>query len=408
MIEIRRVAADELPAWFGAMGAGFHEAFDTEQVAAVARDFYELDRLWASIDDGRFVGTARTWGVELTLPGGGRIAGSAVSAVTVLATHRRRGLLTGMLGAEHAAARERGESVGLLYASEYPIYGRFGYGTAVQNATWTVDALGGRIPGGPSGSVDFAEPARAREEMVAVFERHRASQAGEISRRAHSWDFALGLRQWPDDKPWKGRVLLHRDPHGTVDGYVRYRTKDTWTDRQPRYTAEVDELLTTAGAAYVDLWRFLLDLDLVSTVRAERRRVDEPLPWLLVNARAASISEAGDGLFVCLLDAPAALAARTYARDDALVLEIAGGPWGPERRERVRLEAGPDGATCVATDALPDLTLAASALGAAFLGGGPLRHVVLATGADEHTRGALARADALFRTADPPWCSTFF
>ncbi len=408
MTEIRRITPDELPAWFDTMGAVFLEHFDGAAVAAAARDFYDLERTWAGVDGGRVVSTLRTFPTELTLPGGGRIPGSGVSAVTVLPTHRRRGLLTGMIAAEHAAARERGEQVGLLYASEYPIYGRFGYGAAVQQATWTVDALNGRVHGVPAGSVDFVAAADAREHLVAVYERHRAGQAGELARRPHSWDFALGLREWPDEKPWKGRVILHRDADGTVDGYARYTGKETWTDRQPRYTAEINELVTVTDAAYVDLWRFLLEQDLVSTVRAERRRVDEALPWILVNARNAALSEAGDGLFVCLLDVPAALGARTYEREDALVVEVVGGPWGPTARERVRLEAGPDGATCVATAASADLTVPAFALGAACLGGAPLRTVLLAHGADEHTPGALARADALFRTADPPWCTTFF
>ena len=56
----------------------------------------------------------------------------------------------------------------------------------------------------------------------------------------------------------------------------------------------------------------------------------------------------------------------------------------------------------------PDLTLDISALSAAYLGGTRLRDAVLATGADEHRDGALADADRLFRTADEPWCSTFF
>lgn len=408
MTEIRRITVDELAPWFDTMGAVFHEAFDSVAVAAAAKDIFDYERTWAGADGSRIVSTLRTWATELTLPGGGRIPGSAVSAVTVLPTHRRRGLLTGMISAEHAAARERGEPVALLYASEYPIYGRFGYGAAVQGATWAVDALNGRVPGVPTGTVDYAPPAEAREHLVAVYERHRARQPGEINRRPHSWDFALGLREWPDEKPWKGRVILRRDADGTVDGYARYTAKETWTDRQPRYTVEVNELISVTDAAYVDLWRFLLEQDLVSTVRAERRRVDEALPWILVNARNAVASEVGDGLFVSLLDVPAALGARTYAREDKLVIEVAGGPWSPTARERVRLEAGPDGATCVATDASPDLTVPAFALGAAYLGGASLRTVLIAGGADEHTPGALARADALFRTADSPWCTTFF
>jgi uncharacterized protein YcaQ/predicted acetyltransferase len=409
MTEIRPITPDELPDWLGTMATAFHETFDPVAVAEAARDLHEPGRTWAAFDERRVVGTLRTWGTELTVPGGACVRAAAVSAVTVLPTHRRRGLLTGMVGSEHAASRERGEPLSLLYASEYPIYGRFGYGAAVRQATWVLDTRDARMLGTPPpGTVTYAEPATARAELEEVYEVHRRRQVGELRRRPVSWEFNLGLRSWPDEKPWRGRLVVRRDAAGTADGYLRYTAKEAWPDGQPRYTAEVNELVTVTDDAYLALWRFLAELDLVATVRAERRHPAEPLPWLYANARSASVAEMWDGLFVCLLDAPAALAARTYAGADALVLEIAGGPWGPDRRGRVRLEAGPDGATCVATDAMPDLTLAASALGAAYLGGGPLRHVVLATGVDEHTPGALARADALFRTVDAPWCTTFF
>jgi hypothetical protein len=74
----------------------------------------------------------------------------------------------------------------------------------------------------------------------------------------------------------------------------------------------------------------------------------------------------------------------------------------------VALDASSDGATAVATDELPDLTVPVAALGAAYLGGTRLRDVTLATGADEHHPGSLALADGLLRTADEPFCSTFF
>ncbi len=75
---------------------------------------------------------------------------------------------------------------------------------------------------------------------------------------------------------------------------------------------------------------------------------------------------------------------------------------------RVLLDASPEGARATTTDRAPDLTLDESALGSAYLGGVRLRDAVLARGVDEHRPGALADADGLFATLDPPWCSTFF
>jgi hypothetical protein len=77
-------------------------------------------------------------------------------------------------------------------------------------------------------------------------------------------------------------------------------------------------------------------------------------------------------------------------------------------RTRLALDVGPDGAVCRRTDRSADLTVHVAALGGAYLGGTRLRDAVIADGHDEHHEGALARADALLRTADEPWCSTFF
>ena len=45
-----------------------------------------------------------------------------------------------MAAKEHAALVERGEAVGLLYASEYPIYGRFGYAPGTRTTDWVITA----------------------------------------------------------------------------------------------------------------------------------------------------------------------------------------------------------------------------------------------------------------------------
>ena len=154
--------------------------------------------------------------------------------------------------------------------------------------------------------------------------------------------------------------------------------------------------------------RFLPSIDLVATVRVGGRRSDERLPWLLTNARAARQTDAGDGLWVRLFDVSRALEARSYERSGSLVLEVVDDDaWGGTRRPG--LDAMPDGATCRPTDGSPDLTLPVAALGARRTSAArDCGTLVLATGADEHRPGALAEADALLRTADEPWCSTFF
>ena len=406
--EIRRIRDDELPAFIESMSAGFLERPDVAKVAEQVKPFWDLDRTWAAYDEARIVGTFRTWATELTVPGCARLSGAAVTNVTVLPTHRRRGLLSAMVAAEHGAIRERGEAVGLLWASEYPIYGRFGYGPGCRDTILSIETKRTSFHGEAAGRVELAEPdATSRDAIKAVFEAWRVRQPGEIRRRDVGWEFDLGLLESAWEPRWKGFLALHRNDGGDVDGYVRYRAEGKWEKHQPRNILNVDELHALNDEAYQDLWRFLTEIDWVATVKAERRSPSERLPWLLTNARAATSSDPGETIWVRLFDIPRALDARSYEREGSVVLEIVDSE-APGGRTRVHLEAGPSGAQARSTKRSPDLTLDVSALGAAYLGGARLRDAAVARGVDEHRLGALAEATALFRTLDEPWCSTFF
>ena len=76
---------------------------------------------------------------DVTLPGGAVVATSGVTAVGVLPTHRRRGVLRSLMARQLEDVREREEPVALLTASEATIYRRFGYGVACVFRTVEVD-----------------------------------------------------------------------------------------------------------------------------------------------------------------------------------------------------------------------------------------------------------------------------
>lgn len=100
------------------------------------------------------------------------------------------------------------------------------------------------------------------------------------------------------------------------------------------------------------------------------------------------------------------LAARSYPVPGRLVVEVTdcAGPAGG----RFALDAGPDGTHCVPSIASADLTLDAATLGSAYLGGYRVRTLAAAGLIDEHTPGAVERADAMFGSPVTPWCSTWF
>jgi predicted acetyltransferase len=409
---VRPIRDDELTEWFEASGAAFYiwQNYDPAAVAGVRRDTWDLDRVIGAFEGDRITGTFRTFGVQLTLPGGARVPVSAVSGVTVLPTHRRRGTLTKLVADDLARAKARGDAAAILISAEWPIYGRFGYGPATWHARWTVRVRAARLAGAPTGAVELVQPLEARKLLPEIYERYAAGQAGEITRPDDRWDYDLGIVELPGRPRWRGSIAIHRDAAGELDAYARYHGEEVWEEGIPDNRMHLDELHGVTVEAELELWRYLVQVDLTATIRADTRREREPLQWFLDDARAARVTDLSDFLWVRPMDVERLLGERAYDRDGALVLEIADvvdGQPGPAAG-RYRLEVRDGAATCRRTDAAPELTLDVGHLGAAILGGTRLIDASRAGGATEHRPGALAEADALLRTADAPWCTSWF
>jgi predicted acetyltransferase len=407
-VHIRTIGPDELAAYSAAMRLGFLVSPDPASTAAdveFRRPRILLDRTWGAFDGERCVGTFRSHPFELTVPFGATVSADGVTNVTVAPTHRRQGLLTRMMAEGLRAAASRGDPVSILISSEYPIYGRYGYAPATEAVTREI-----RTPVGPTrprtGTVEQVEVAELRRLAPAVYDRFRATCPGALSRGPLRWDADLGLDSTPSRPRWKGWAVLHRDTAGELDGYLRYHVDLDWNGRQSNSVLRVDELVAITPAAYADLWRYCLEVDLVTTVHAADRPADEPLPWLLTDGRAVRSVERTDFLWLRLLDVPAALSARGYPRAGRLVLQVTD-PSG-YAAGRFALDATPDGATCQPTTGAADLTLPAAALAAAYLGGFRLRTLAAGGQVDEHTPGALATADLLFLADQTPWCTLWF
>ena len=166
---------------------------DDDAIERMRADF-RAERSLAAFDRDQIVGCADSYLFELTVPGGAQIDVAGVTRVGVLATHRRRGLLTELMNRQLAEARDRGEPLAILVASESVIYGRFGYGPSSYHQALEIDtrykdyrpgvasggsvSLRGRrdrrqgIPGG-SRAVAQAAPGRDRSHGGVVGERTR-------------------------------------------------------------------------------------------------------------------------------------------------------------------------------------------------------------------------------------------
>ncbi|MYQ77757.1 MULTISPECIES: GNAT family N-acetyltransferase [unclassified Streptomyces] len=363
----------------------------------------EMERgLLAVAPDGKPVGTAAAYSFELTLPGGKPVPAAGVTAVGVVPSHRRRGVLSAMMRHQLAEVRERGEFLSVLLASEARIYGRFGYGPATSTARLTVPRhraepaarRGGAAEDG-TGSVEVLPRADCGEILEAVYDRYRRAQPGALS-RPHRW-WELGAGQPPVSRAPR-YVAVHRDADGTPDGYASYSTESG--------TLTVDETIAVDDAAFTALARYALGHDLVSQVVFRHLPPEHPLRWQLADIRAGEVGGHTDWLWVRLLDVPRALTARGWFTDGELVLDVADPFLGEHGRYLLTVRDGR--AECVATDRRPDLSLDVRDLGSVYLGGTRPSTLVRAGHIRAHDPAAAARADALFASDLSPHCLHWF
>ena len=405
---LRPATPEEWPAFARALFDTFAEEVPAgwERPPPVA----ELDRSLGLWDGDRVVATSGVYSKTLTVPGA-VVPCAGITWITVSPTHRRRGVLTAIMRRQLDELHEQQrEPVAALWASEASIYGRFGYAPATFRGA--PEGRADRLRLRPDvdlgdGRIDLVAVEEFRTAAAEVLERVRPFVPGTLARDERWWNRALGDRPGEREGATARRYVLHTEPDGTVTGYATYRIKGSWTDTgEPDGTLLVTDLRADRPSAYAALWRFLLSVDLVRTVRFGMGPVDEPLRHLVTDPRALHVRPL-DALWVRLVDVGRALAARRYPAPIDLVLEVRD-PFCPWNDGRWRLSGHPAGGYCGPTDRDPDLVVGIEALSAAYLGGVPLGALQAAGRVTEVSPGAVTLASTAFSWPVTPWCQEEF
>ncbi|MGQ0832041.1 MAG: GNAT family N-acetyltransferase, partial [Microthrixaceae bacterium] len=336
------------------------------------------------------------------------VRAACVTAVAVLPTHRRQGHLRRLMVDQLTTVADAEVPIALLVAAEWGIYGRFGYGPAIDACAFEIDTASAHFRAARTGSVELLAPAELRPHLEAVHHARWSRTIGAVTRAAAVWDRLAGVAAWPGDKTDLGarRGAIWRDAHGDVRGAVAYSVRDQWTRNRPTGRIDVTLLVGETPEAERELWRHLCDTDWVTTVAAGDRAIDDPLPLFLNDARAAAQLDRFDCIWARILDVPGVLASRRAEMPGRAVVEVidelgyATGRWS--------LELGPEGAEVAGTSDPVDVRLPVSALGAASLGGMSVTRLHQAGWLDEERPGGVARLDALLLTPTAPWSPTTY
>jgi predicted acetyltransferase len=338
----------------------------------------EVERSLVAEQDGQIVGHTTALTRDLTVPGA-VIPAAHVTGVGVAPTHRRRGVLTRMMRQQLAEIATAGrESVAVLWASEAAIYPRYGYGPASTRLSLEIANREVGMPEQESpaaGRLRMVDPKKAADELAAVYERVRPHQVGLSSRDPKWWEYLLTEHSEPQGERTGPLGVLYEDENGPA-AYATWTVNPQWTSWGPDSKVGVREMVADGPEAYAAIWRFLLGIDLARTVNYSYAAADEPLQFVVGDPRRLGRRYL-DGLWIRLVDLPAALEARQYATALDVVFEVTD-PILAANSGRWRLTGGPDKVTCTRTGDAPDFACSITDLGAAYLGGTSLESLAAA------------------------------
>jgi predicted acetyltransferase len=292
------------------------------------------------------------------------------------------------------------EPIATLYASEGAIYRRYGYGPASLSGVISLPRANASFYDAPpsTGSTRHVTEEEALELFPPIYDRVAAETPGMLSRSREWWE----SRRLPTGFS-KGEVfkaVLEID--GRAEGYALYSIESDMQNMISRSVLQVREALGATATATREIWRFILDVDWIETVRASWIPPDHPLFLLLTEPRRMAY-QAGEALWCRLVDVGEALRLRGYRAGDAVVLDVVDEycPWNEGR-----WEVSGDGVE--QTKSKADLRLPVDMVGSVYLGGFTFADLERAGRVEVLRDGAVARADALFGSDRHPWCPEIF
>jgi predicted acetyltransferase len=401
-VEIRAITDAEIAAYRDAALVVFGIDADAEAGTGVdqQRALIGKQQAWAAFDGTTIVGTAGTFDHTISLPGGTALPMAGLTLVTVRPTHRRRGILRELMRRHLDDARDRGFAISGLWASEAPIYGRFGYGLASYCDIYEIsDAHALAVNAREVDALEPIDEARAREALPAVYAKAIQTRPGALHRSDVWWRERRFLETpWARAGASKRRHVIARRGNDIV-GYIVYRQRGKFSDGVPDGKVEINELLAIDARAEATLWRFALSVDLFPAVTWWNAPADSALPWLVDDMRRIK-SRRGDGLWLRIEDVPAALSARRYDDVSATLLFAVG-----DARYELTVDAGE--ARCATTTRTPEISFSQQTLASLYLGctsASQLARADLVQGKP----ATIALADRLFASRVAPWCPEVF
>lgn len=400
-MDIRPITPDEYVPFYSTFWRTMNFGPPSDETIERDKKVFRYERSLAAFDAGTVVGTAHSHLFDLTLPGLKQVNAAGVTAISTASTHRRRGIITELKRRQLSEAHERGEAAAILLASEGRIYQRFGYGACAMCADIELRTKDTQFAAPNSGGrVRIVDGDTADKVFPTVFSAACRRRAGSIDRPSYFWESASA------DRDKRAVQIVFENAAGEPTGYMQYRTSMDWeTGGQPNGKLTIQEFVTLDDVTTLELWWYVLSLDLVRDVEAWNHPVDDPLRWVLAEPRALRTKAIRDRYWLRPLDVARLLSSRTYAVDIDVALDVVDPLLGVGGT--FTLSGGPSGAECTRNGRAADVRMSISDLGAIVLGG-VAPSALARAGRIDAGADLLPRLDAAFVTSPSPWGATNF
>ncbi|CAN5584835.1 GNAT family N-acetyltransferase [soil metagenome] len=357
------------------------------------------DDLTTAYDAELCVGSLTSTRIDLTVPGDIRLTAAAITDFAVEPSHRRRGVLTGLMSSALTEAHNRGQVLATLSSPMAGLHPRFGFGLASDACAIEVNPRSAAPIHRPApGTIQVMATAEAADILPEVYERCARARTGTISRSPAVWQHHLA--EPPDAfAPVQASVAFHLDSTERADGYVKY---DVTVEADGVSIGVVRDLWAESSEIERALWSHLVAIERVAVWRAPRRPADDPVRFAMADVRAYQVERRFDEQWLRILDVDIALATRTYTPSTRSltvrvldpILSHNTGTWRVDAYGSFRSQG----------DA--DFEIGIETLSAAYLGGTSFQELRDSGRIIERRPDAAADADTLFAARPQPFCGT--
>lgn len=276
--------------WSQFTSAAFGYVVDRQRCEALSA-WHRPREFWYVIDCETVVGSFRTRPMRLTVAPSQQVDVQVVSSIGVSMFHRRRGVLTYVMGQVDDRVQHEQCAGSVLMSDHGALFRRFGYTPMTKALTYKVS--GSTEVHGMSNSVELREihpNVDGRSKIAALFEQVAQKRVGELSRDDYYWRFDV-FDDHLTGEP-KPAQIVGAFSGAKLVGFVRF----TFEGTRP-WTVVIHELHSVLPEAELSIWRFLCGLDSVTTVVATRSIADL-LVWHVLDSRSIAVSNLADRLWV--------------------------------------------------------------------------------------------------------------